>query len=660
MFRTGFRACPGHTTDVPLTNRFVAPRSCLREGANPRRFAHFRVSLASDGDIRMRRRVSFIVWIFFILAPGFAGCGGSTPTEPGAQDKPNAERDSSVASPSIVEPNRYLVFLENSSARAVTLKLDKQKALSLFGTTWSRQIRLLEVQSSALLENVLETIRDACGTAWRNDSPDPGYDCQKTQLGRSFGPDWRESAEFALVRLLGMTPANANLKGSSLEDFAALVNQNSSTFRFDFADVLAESLGIARTEPFVPIMPLVRSLQQNLLGTHPAVANVEGRLPVSLYDALLDLGPLAERFGPIGEHPGVLLPDGPGFVTKSNVLGPDFLMRVEARSNLRRAQGVSFSRGAGDMFISLADAPLSFDFEDPRSLVVEGIQENPTIDMRLSITEAPTAIARCEGDPKCRPFFLEHIVNVAAKNAYGSRVYRRCHVSLDADCLVGVDIGKQGAAPGLAVFMNELRGVSVPPPQLLWDLLTEVAQVALHDPTRDGLPDIAEGQAQPIFALRGVPIGLRGSQLVDQMRPILQSQADLMAKIIAGRYWAHNDDLDVFVFPGLPSQNPYLFFVAPSDIRPDPANPDQPKPYAYLRPGFFSKPDLSESSRVSAKVIANVDDTEHEKISLAVGERLLYAQDDEENIYELTIFVPKDGGREAPIEIALQHLGRSK
>jgi hypothetical protein len=461
-------------------------------------------------------------------------------------------------------------------------------------------------------------------------------------------------------------PANTNAIGTSLEDFATLVNTNPATFRFDFAQVLADTLGIRRTDPIVPISFIVRSLQQNLLGTYPEITIDRGRLPVSLHDALLDMQPLAEKLGPRGispflnrhEHPGILQRDDATFSTRSNALGPDFRMRVVARSNLRRVEGIQFASGAGDMFISLASAPLSFNFEDPSDFMVQGIVDDPTIDMRLAIEEAPD-VQPCASDPQCRPFFMGNIVRDAAKDAYGLREYHKCHVSFAAGCLFGIDIGKPNAQPGFATFTNTLGNLKTPSPQFLWDLLTDVGLVQLHDPSRDGVADIARGKARAVFGLRGVSLGIRGSDLAQQMRPVLQSQQNEIAEIIAGNYWQQNDDLDAFVMPGLAPERPYLFFVAPSDKRPDQANMELLEPYEYRHPGFFSRPDLSESSRLSRKTIAEVQDTEHEKLALQPGSQVVYAEDDKGGIHELTIFVPDEGALAFPIEVAIKHLGRS-
>jgi hypothetical protein len=641
------------------------------DGAWPRRTL---VPPAFDGDTGMRTRpiscprfpsrrqsrARGAMGTAALLAILQAGCG-SEDTSVGPAGTDDGSRGDGIPSTGAVAPeNRYFIDMRASAPAPITLDLDKAKALEVFGEDAARRIRILDVDSTVLLASVLDTIRDACGTRWKNDTKDPGYDCSLTPLGRSFGPAWRTSAEFALVRLLGMTSANAELTGTALATFATLVEQNRGTFTFDFADVLAQSLGIPRTEPFIPTSALVRSLQKNLLGTHPGIGNAGGRLPVSLYDALLDLSTLPEKFGPVADHPGVLVPDDVNFTTRSNVLLPDFRMRVVAASNLRRVQGIDLSSGAGDMFVKEGRAPLSFDFEDPEKLLIDGIAGTPTVDMRFAVTETKGFVPSCAGDVACRPYSLESIVTEAARLTYHDRAYHRCYLELGASCLVGVDIGGEGSRPGWAVFTNSIQGVSVPEPQTIWDLLASVAQVALHDPNGDGAPDIPEGGAAPVFALRGVPIGPSGAELVAEMRPMLQSQADTIAEVIAGRFWENNDDLDFYLVPAPEGGRPFLAFVASSDLRPDPDDPEAPKPYRYERPGFFSSPDLAEPSRLSSRVIAGVTESEHEKYEIEPGELVLYAEDDARDVYEIRLFVPEDEPLEMVVDIEKHGSRRSQ
>lgn len=628
------------------------------------------------------------------LLGGLAACNGgddASEGDPGGGNTGGGGVSTGTTNPAIA-PARYFLRIEDSPPSPVVLDLDRDSALELFGEEASRDIVVLQVDTAKLLRNVLVEIQNACGTSWALDpdptSPAPAnpmYDCAATALGATFGPMWPTSPEFALVRLLTMTPANANVTATSLSDFAQLFIDNPNLFTDinNFGDVLAESLGIPRTSPFIPSNPinpaednLVLSLQQSLLATHPAISDPGGKtLPVTLYEALNNLTPLASKLGPVGmapwtgpgEHPGVLVPDDATFTTQSDVLSPAFRMRVTAESNLRWVAGLDLGGGAGDMFLSDAAAPLSFDFNDPERLQITGITENPTIDMRFSVKESPSAVPSCIDPAVCKtnyptnypdaqaplgapvgmgtlwtvsPFLLEPIIARGGLLTYDARVFSRCYLILGMDCLVGVDIASGGDPPGWTLFTSDLMSVEVPQPQFIWELLTEVSQVVLHDPTRDGVPDIPEGGANPVFALQDVSIGLTAAEIVAAMRPSLQSQADKIANVILGRYWERNDALDFYYGRPGSGGSPYLYFAAPTDLRPDPANPEMPKPYTYEKPGFFTSPDLDAGSKVSTTIIDGVADTTHEKYRLPVGETTLYMQDDEGDIYAVRFYAP--------------------
>ncbi|WP_437278379.1 hypothetical protein WME90_45385 [Sorangium sp. So ce375] len=584
----------------------------------------------------------------------------------------------------IEEPNRFRLRIDDAEVPSVVLELDRDKALQVFGEDGAKKITILNVDTTGLLRDALEKIQNACGSKWTADSVDPQHDCSQTELGQSFGAQWRTSPEFALVRLLSMTPANANVTGTSLEGLQRIFAQNPDTFRFDFADVLADAITLDvaveppsdavrsnRTDPFVPIDKLILALQQQLLATHPAISDPKGKtMPITLYEALHDLEALDEKLGPSGDHPGVLVRDDESFTTRSDVLqsgAEGFKMRVVAESGLRRVTGLDLSKGGGDMFLRQGDAPLRFDFNDPEKLQVMGITQNPTVDMRISLRELPTAVPPCTDSPACKtntpdtpvgtdtvwtvpPYLLESIVGTAAYLTYSERVpFMGCYFRLDG-CQVGANIGVGGDPRGWTVFTANIGSMppKIPAPQFLWELLTEVGQKAIHDPTGDGVPEILEGAAQPVFALHGVSIGLDASQIVAELRPTLQGQAKEIADIILGRYWVNNDALDFFYGRGAPDGAPTLFFVAEDDLRPSDRSSEAPRAYTYEKPGFFTSPDLSEASKVSTKELDGLDDTTHEKYRLPPGATTLYAQDDEGAVYEVRFYVPEG---DDPVEI---------
>lgn len=586
---------------------------------------------------------------------------------------------------------RYFIRIDDEPVPPVVLEMDKAKVIEVFGDDALKQIDLLEVDTTALLTTVLDQIQNACGNKWRLDSVNPMHDCQNPQyipydgmtadqlkakygdFGKSFGPDWKTSPEFAMVRLLSMTPANVVVKGTSLQKTAEYIALNPA-LPFTFKKVLADSLGIFVTDAFIPTEQLMQALKDTLLSSHPNVDNDEARLPVTLYDAVYDMRPLAEKFGKVGDHPGILLADDETFTTKSDALTDEFRMKAIARSNLRLVEGIDASVGAGSMFISTAPAPLSFDFNDPEQVQLLGIAAMPTVDMRMSITELDTRIKSCVKTDACKGNYpdspvgdefiwstaqwsLERIIGTAGFYTYGKRVYETCLIKDDPICDAGVWIGPNKipypppAAPGpIGWTQFKVLDKQVPDAQFLWEMFLEIAQVAIHDPTGDDdyaaptqtqkANNIAEGDAKPVYALRGVPIGLTAEDMIKEIRPKLQEQADFIANVILGKFWKHNDHLDFYYRRGEDGGAPMLFFIGPDDPRPSATDAGQlDKTYDYASPGFFADKDLT--NKLSSTDLPGTDDSTHEKLQLAVGETTVYMQDDAGQTYRLRFFVPE-------------------
>lgn len=669
-----------------------------------------------------------------LLGPALVGCGDTytatasatgTTTDASTTEAPEptstGEPTGGPLTPEIPD-NRYFLRIDDTPPPPVVLEMDKAKALEIFGETAAKEIKLLDVDSTGLLDNVLYAIRDSCGDTWDDyvDVPDnqlpvdPGHDCALTTLGQSYGPDWKTTPQYAMVRLLTMTPRNATVATTEFDRFEALFKQNNNSFGgYSFSDVLAAALfcGIPdandacaddaaactkqlnqfsvskpceeqlHTRPFIPIAILRDALKTTLLASHPNIGNDQGLLPVTLYDALMDMQPLSDKLGPVGDHPGLLLPDDADFTTKSDALTPAFKMTATADSNLRRVDGIDASEGAGEMFLSLAAAPIAFDFNDPSRVKFEGIAAAPTVDMRMAIAELDHVVPACvDGLATCEPnlpgspvgdqyvwsqplWSLERIVATAGHAAFGTRVYEQCIVPLDPICIAHVSIGAGGDPAGWSIFTTDFMSVYVPPPQYFWELLLGIAQAAIHDPQGDDYftyvnmqpieqntaDNIPEGEARPVFALKGVPIGLTADEMIAQIRPTLQSQADVIADVILGNYWQNNARLDFYYRRASDGGTPYLFFVGPDDKRPAAGDPTQLAAYDYAKPGFFSDPGLTD--KVSATSIPGVPDTAHEKYRLPEGASTLYMQDDLGDAYELKFAVPSGAD---PVEIVVR------
>lgn len=620
--------------------------------------------------------------------------------------------------------NRYFLRIDDTPPAPVRLEMDKAKALEIFGETAARQIKLIDVPTDKLLPVVLDRIQNSCGTGWRTYNPalaekflpeSANHNCD-TELGKTYGATEAErklSPQYAMVRLLTMTSRNGNVANTALGSLWTYFHRpenGNNAFGLSFEDILAASLFCPydandptvaadcvkqlksfeqqdnpqyknlekdlQTKPFIPLDVLADTLKVTLMSSHPNIANETGALPVSLYDALLDMAPLADKFGPAGDHPGLLMKDDsdgdgvPEFTTRSDALQPDFKMVAIAESNLRRVIGVDASSGAGEMFVSTAAAPLAFNFLDEQKVQFVGIAEAPTVDMRMRIMELPERVPSCVDEADCKqnapgdssgiqyiwsqePWSLERIVATAAYETYKEREFEFCFIIGDP-CDALVKIGAGNDPPGWSVFDVKV-GATAPKPQFFWELLLDIAQTAVHDftgpdtkdvdkdgntlevlPAANGEDDIKEGDANPVFALSKVPIGLSRDEMLALIRPTLQAQADVIADVILGNYWKNNGRLDFYYRLG-DDGKPYLFFVAASDKRPAAGDPDQLDNATYPNPGFFA--DAALTQKVSTTNIPGVSDTEHEKFPLPDQPTTLYMQDDTGTVYQLSFNV---------------------
>jgi hypothetical protein len=541
----------------------------------------------------------------------------------------------------------------------VTLSLDRAGVNAVIAANIQQETTLLRLDPGPLLTNALNAVKTACGTGWRLDRADPGFDCSLTPLGRTFrGADgrWQSSPEFALVRLLTMTSANVDVTGTSIAQLRGIAD--ALRLGGGFSQILADTLMIARTREIVSTASVVTALRTRWMLAHPAVP-ADGTLPITLYDAMNDLTPLSARFGPAGAHPGVLDPSSP---PRSVVFGAGFRMLIVADSNLRWLDGLQMARGK-DYMATVVDRVgptfndvLEFDFTNPTRFDVQGLTPTPTVDMRFRVNENPAYISACTGagcqaNTPAAPrgttyvwstprYQLEHIVGSAALTEYATLRNTLSYVLGAARIRVGQD----GNPPGWTEFFTLFSIGSPPAPQYVWELVNEVGQRALHRVVAGGsVSTIAEGNANVAFTLTGIPVGLTADQIRVAVRPVLQSQASRLSSLLLGDYSANNGQLDFYYRRGADGV-PYVFFAAMGDPRPMPG-------FRYTRPGFFSADTLDPATKVSRTDIAASGDSAHEKLRLNPGETVVYAQDEAGAVYRLRFLVM--AGREGEITVAV-------
>ncbi|TVR00475.1 MAG: hypothetical protein EA398_11255 [Deltaproteobacteria bacterium] len=428
----------------------------------------------------------------------------------------------------------------------VMLDLDREALGALVPEEEQRRITLVELELRPLVREALRAIRDPAAT---------GID-----------PDELGPAERNLRRLLAMDLDTADLAGTRLENLLTVAEG----IGLPAPRVLAELLDLSPLEPIADLDIVTDVTLERLVGAHPEVRIERGEalLAISLHDALRDLGPLAERLGPAGEHPGIV--DGP---VRADLFEPGFRMRVRARSRLERFEGVDVSMGRKDYSQRRPDGPLAeVDFLDPDAFDVIGLVDEPTADMRLRILEAPVffvaGTGRRENPVPDRPGFFRGgssvwdeppwvLEGLIAETAY--RIFSHRFAGQGWQRTLRYDAGAIRDAAVLDwdrgwLTIETAGGVGQPPPPgYVWEFLTEVFQVRLHD---GGIP---EGEAHVAFTLRGVHVGIDADTLVERLRTPLQEQADQLLEAILGTEPLYPDTTDFhFVPAGIDGSPPSL------------------------------------------------------------------------------------------------------
>lgn len=598
-----------------------------------------------------------------IALPGvlLGGCepaqGVVDPSDPSTADpvSPSTPSETDPPAPSESSPDLELVLrLPEGVPPEITLDLDRSEVQALFGPV-AEQITLLTLDTAPYVAAALDEVKAACGTDWRQDKRNPTYNCELTPLGRTFrGPDgrWQTSPEYSLVRILTMTPANAEVDGTSV----ALLSGVADFLRLGggFNQILADTFDIPRTREILETASLAQAIVTQVAGPHPGTLP-DGALTITLADALDDLRPLARRLGPTPHHPGLVEVDAGTF---GRVFSDAFRMVAQVQSNLRILEGLDLQRGKDYIGVVVdpdgGDSPkeISFDFADPDRFRIEGIVDTPTLDMRFTVFEDPTFVPACTsnrnrdcrnnlpGQPISGSFVwgrpthtTEYVIGSAGWTTYGSLRKRICFIG----CLVEIGVG-QGSDPAGFTRFGGLASLLAPDPQYVWELILEIAQVRLHQTPFGTIP---EGEANVAFDLRDIPIGLTGPQAAEAVRPFLQEQASLVSHFLLGDFRKNNGRVDLF-WRRTEDGNPTLFFIGREDLNPS-------DPYPWPRPGFFSDPDATQ--QIGRTQLSGVSDTTHLKWQPPPGVSHVYVVDRQGQIHRLDLFLGDPSDPRAPLVI---------
>lgn len=599
------------------------------------------------------------------------------------------------------EEIRYLVRMHPLESKPlVNLALTREGLLDVMNEEIQKELLVAELDLEPVLYNALEAIKTSCGTCWKGNQSgcaSDHYDCSVTDLGCSFGEGpnctgWQNSPEYAMVRLLTLTPHNGNIEGSSLGRLKQVVD-DMNRFSFglldSFADILAASLDIGIHDPFVTTDSVVQALKEDLIATHPSFIHKDGEylLPVRLYDALRDLEPLGAVLGPAANgHPGVADPSFPTF----GVVFPEdtFRMILVAESNLKWHDGIEL--GAGKNYISTIydevgptyDDVMEFDFYDPARFRIEGLPSEPTVDLRFSLYETDRNIPVCSGND-CKnhgpnnpregyawaldPWDLEHVLVNSAYHSYASPpLHTYTRYSALGFTLSEVFVGNAGNRKSNPAGWLEMKVSTVagwlagdpPPPQFLWEAIMDIAEVVAHRNVRPNLPTprcpnlgqnenqytICEGDFNPQFTLYNVPTGVTAETLAQASRDQLHAQRDILTRRLWGGFEENNGCLD-FYYVAADGKN-MLWETSPDDPTPDGCAVED-------RGGFYA--DEALTTHVSSVSLNGVTDDTHHKWEVTPGEHTLYKRGNDGRIWRLRIHVPHEPVARDEITILTAH-----
>jgi hypothetical protein len=529
----------------------------------------------------------------------------------------------------------------------------------VFNEQIQREIRVLELETTTLMTDAVDRIKTSCGVRWRENNQDPRHDCASAGYGSDRSPaiPWQQTPEYSMVRLLTMTPANVVVQGTSLENLQGLADLLG--IGGGFHDILADTLGIPATREIVSTASVVRALQTYWMQSHPEVLP-GAKLPITLYDSMHELMPLAQLFGPRGDHPGLL---DPAFPPRSQLLTDAFQMRLVASSNLRWLDGVDVVSSDGTPrkdYLALVfdttgptfDDVLEFDFNDPARFDVSGLVAQPRADLRMLLRENPAFISTCTANnTTCRNnlpsapaasyvwsfprWQIEPTVAAAAFYEYQNRRnYTRTYTLLGIPAAT-VTLGASNNPAGWTTFETLINLGDPPPPQYIWETISEVGQVALHNFANTTLQ---EGRVNVAFTLRSVNVGLTADGIRAAMRPRLQEQRNELSQRLLGDYRKNNGAVDFYYRRGADGA-PYVFFVAAGDPLPVAS-------YDYKTPGFFADAGLTQ--KLSTLAAGSSGDSSHEKLAIKSGESVVYMSDAAGQVVRLRFVVGTD-----PREIAV-------
>lgn len=440
--------------------------------------------------------------------------------------------------------------------------------------------------------------------------------------------------------LLNMTPDNANLEGTSMEELIAL----SGSVGIPPARALANLLGVGVTDRFIPPEIVAQVMLKNVVGSHPNAqfrrgpvdeAHPDGMypvapssLPLTLIDVVTNFEDMAERFGPAGEHPG--------FVSEARgltVVEDGFAMHTYVNANALPYKGADLGNASVASVNSIgAQIETAHDYSDPNWMSIEGLVPDPKVsELTFTVFENDAFIP---GGDSREPVGTGNSPGWTLPEWEFERVILEMGLELEARVPAHCDEYELGT--GVVAFracVDEDGWVTMetfndlgnpPPPSYLHDIILEIAQVRLHD---GGIP---EGEADVALSLRDVEVGVETDELIEQTRENLEQNPEALREFASLITDSTVGDAD-FYYVRVEGED-WLYFVIEDDLRLD-AEGQPVRDYGYAQPGFFADEGLTNKLS-STETLAG--DSDHEKLRIAPGD-VLYAADDDGQRFEIRV-----------------------
>lgn len=515
---------------------------------------------------------------------------------------------------------RYLRFDVQGFAKTNTLEQLRAMPRRVLQDVW-----LLDLDARPLMINSLEALRDL-----------PDEDVAELGL-----------AAQNMRRLVLMTPDNAELEGTNLEELIAL----SASIGIPPAKCLADLVDKSVTDPVIPIETVADVMLRNVVATHPNAQRRRGKvddehpdgwydvapghIPLTLADVITNFEDMAERFGPTEDHPGFVL-EAHGV----SVVESEFAMTSKVNANALPFKGVDLTVADVASVNSVGGQIESIhDFSDPDWMQLTGLVPTPSVELlTFGVVENDAFIAggtsrepAPTGDSAgwdLPPWEFERLILDMAMASVEDT---------PADC------DEYDLATGVTAFtgcidedgwvtLETFNGVGSPPaPAYIWDLELELAQARLHD------GGLAEGEADVAMTISDVEVGVPPEEMIEQVKKNVEANPEALREFATLLTDSTVGAADFFYVRGtenLPAdeQGDWLFFVDESDIGLD-ADGDLERAYDYDAPGFYGD---RERTRKLSDTRSVDGDAIREKVRVVPGD-VLYVEDDDGVVWEIAV-----------------------